>query len=165
MNKPKKNTKDKLSKKLIAKLIEEKGGSEDDYITLADTIAFHESKLDPTSHQIGGGPGRGLYQFEQGEKAGASTALKRLKAYAKQTGIELPEDLVGLNPDKYNPAELPKDYQDALFFANYRKHPVADFKQVISGQIDIPEFWGVYHQTQNDPEKLKPLKRTKKYLI
>ena len=71
--------------KLIQKLIEEKGGSYDDYLNLLNAVGYHESAhtLDPTIKQIGGGPGRGKYQFEEGTNAGGITAAKRTAKYYK----------------------------------------------------------------------------------
>ena len=52
--------------RIIDELIKEKGGTRKDYENLMNQIAYHESAhtMDPTISQIGGGPGRGKYQFE-----------------------------------------------------------------------------------------------------
>ena len=46
---------------------------------LMDRIAYHESAktMDPSLKQYGGGPGRGLFQFETGYQQGGMTAMKR----------------------------------------------------------------------------------------
>ena len=51
---------------LIAQLIKEKGGTREKYIEVLDSIAYHESAgtNDTKLEQYGGGPGRGIYQFE-----------------------------------------------------------------------------------------------------
>ena len=50
-------------------LVDSRGGTIDTWGQLADTIAFHESspwsRMDPKAKQYKGGPGRGLFQFEQ----------------------------------------------------------------------------------------------------
>ena len=41
-------------------------------------ISYHESKDDPYVYQTSGGPGRGLFQFEEGDAQGGATAANRL---------------------------------------------------------------------------------------
>ena len=58
---------------------------------IMDRIAYHESKRDPDCKQIGGGPGRGLFQFEIGPEQGAETAMNRLLRWFSHNQAEAPE--------------------------------------------------------------------------
>ena len=71
---------------LMDELIKEKGGSYQDYLSLMNKISYHESARtqDPTLKQYGGGPGRGLFQFEAGKNAGAITAARRTRQYLEK---------------------------------------------------------------------------------
>lgn len=134
--------------KLIEKLIKEKGGSRKDYLRLLDSIAYHESArtLDPTIKQIGGGPGRGKYQFEMGKHAGAITAAKRTKRYYKNNNIPVPQWLEKASAgDDLDVSTLTGNQQDILFLGNMREHPKADFSKVWNGQESVTDFWANYH--------------------
>ena len=134
--------------KLIAKLIEEKGGSRKDYLNLLDSIAYHESAstMDPTLKQYGGGPGRGKYQFETGKHKGAITAAKRTASYFTEKGIPVPKWLsTATKGDDLDVSKLSSEQQDVLFLGNMRKHPKADFSKVWKGDESIKDFWANYH--------------------
>ena len=146
--------------KLIQKLIKEKGGSREDYLTLLDSIAYHESAhtLDPTIKQYGGGPGRGKYQFEVGDNAGAITAARRTKQYYKENNIKIPEWLSESTQDStLDVSNLTSEQQDILFLGNMRKHPKADFKNVWDGKESIADFWANYHWAGADKDRSKRL--------
>ena len=55
-----------------------------------DKIAYHESRRDPECKQYGGGPGRGLYQFEKGANEGGETAMNRLLRWFRVNEIDAP---------------------------------------------------------------------------
>ena len=151
---------------------------------LMDNIAAWESDYKnrmtpmPTSSQVGGGPGRGAFQFEvkaykkdkdgnyvldeEGNKIlvqpASVTAVKRLKQFYEQEGLEIPEWVKELkisnNPDEsYNPADLTYDQQKMLFLADTMKAPNKDFAKL--NEMSQGEWWGRYHQTQNIPQKVK----------
>lgn len=134
--------------KLIEKLIKEKGGSREDYLTLLDSIAYHESAgtLDPTIKQIGGGPGRGKYQFETGKNAGGITSARRTKQYYQDNNIPVPEWLnSATSTDDLDASTLTSEQQDILFLGNMRKHPKANFSNIWEGKESIKDFWANYH--------------------
>lgn len=134
--------------KLIAQLIKEKGGTREQYLQLLDTIATHESAgtLDPSIKQIGGGPGRGVYQFEEGKNRGGITAAKRTKQYYEELGNQVPEWLQTVSSgDSLDASQLTREQQDALFLGNMRKHPKANFKNVWDGKESVADFWANYH--------------------
>ena len=78
------------------------GMTEDEISTFMRKIEFHESKEDHTAKQIGGGPGRGLFQYEIGENMGGHTARRRFAHKMNELGIEhvgaIPEDFSTLGP-------------------------------------------------------------------
>lgn len=138
---------DELSK-LIANLIEEKGGSRNDYLTLLNAIAYHETmgKMDPTTKQIGGGPGRGLFQFEEGKHSGGITAAKRTRDYMSSKGMDVPEWLsTASSGNSLNAASLTPMQQKMLFLGNMRMHPKANFSNVWEGKESPEDFWAKYH--------------------
>ena len=91
--------------------------SEEEIDEMLDRIAYHESKGDPVAVQQlssgGEGKGRGLFQFEVGEGAGAQTAIQRYRNYQKGNdptlaNIAIPEDF----------SKISTDMQKALFLVN-----------------------------------------------
>lgn len=134
--------------KLIARLIKEKGGSREDYLHLLNSISHHESAgtMDPTIKQIGGGPGRGKYQFETGKHGGAITAAKRAKKYYSNNGIPLPNWLSKASSgDDLDVSSLSSEQQDILFLGNMREHPKANFSNIWDGKESVSDFWANYH--------------------
>ena len=121
-------------------------------------IAFHESwdseqrmGIIPDRVQMGGGPGRGAFQYEIGKGKSAEVGLNRIKAFYKDVLKEEPPEWVQELPVDYNPAELDLDKQQVLFLADHRMRDRSDFKKLES--MDVDEWWGRYHQTKNDPSK------------
>lgn len=133
---------------LIKQLIKEKGGTREQYLSLLDTIAYHESAgtMDPTLTQYGGGPGKGVYQFEEGENGGAITAAKRTKTYLESKGNKVPSWLAkATEGDDLDVSKLTKPQQDVLFLGNMRGHPKADFSKIWKGEESVSDFWANYH--------------------
>jgi len=147
--------------KLIEQLIKEKGGTRKDYLQLLDSIAYHESAhtMDPSIKQQGGGPGRGVYQFETGTNAGGITAARRTKQYYEKIGQPIPTWLNNvIQKDSLDASTLTREQQDALFLGNMRQHPKADFAKVWSGEESIPDFWANYHWAGDDKDRKIRLK-------
>ena len=131
---------------LIDMLIKEKGGSKEDYLSLMNKIAYHESKGNPTITQIGGGPGRGLFQFEVGDHEGGKTAANRLYNYLKSNKKIVPKWLKELNNNNsVDASTLTPEQQQMLFLGNMREHPKADFSKVWNEEESIEDFWANYH--------------------
>jgi hypothetical protein len=144
--------------KLIAKLIKEKGGSREDYLKLLNSIAYHESghTMDPTTKQIGGGPGRGKYQFEAGKNAGGITAARRTVKYYKDNNIPVPTWLSSAaSGDDLDATALSSEQQDILFLGNMREHPKANFSNVWEGKKSIKDFWLDNHWAGGAKERAK----------
>lgn len=159
---------------LINDIVKKKGGKKKDYEDLMGKVGYHESKylvkgedgkkkykyMDTTVKQQGGGPGRGLFMFEEGERAGGITAAKRTYRYMKSNNLRVPEWLEKANKQTSLDASKLDEYQQKmLFMGNYMEHPKADMGKVVRGEQDTSVFWGTYHQTQNDSEKLKNFDR------
>lgn len=87
-------------------------------------IAFHESKSDPTAMQLlddgSYGVGRGLYQYEIGDKGGAHTAINRLLEFNKVSGnkydVKFAQDMLSNN--LYDFSQLTPEQQNMLFLAD-----------------------------------------------
>lgn len=141
---------------LLNHIIKEEGGTPEQYKKLQNYIAFHESAgtMDPTIKQKGGGPGRGKYQFEEGKNAGGKLAVTHTFNYLTKNKLPIPKWLKDLNnQDSVDFSKLSEEQQDILFLGHYKEHPKADFNKVVTGKESIVDFWGKYHQTQNDPIK------------
>ena len=69
-----------------------------------EKIAFHETgaqqRMSPAAKQLGGGPGRGLFMFEIGPRAGAITAVNRTVNHFRREKLELPRWLSTLYKGK-----------------------------------------------------------------
>ncbi len=131
-----------------------------DYMT---RVAFHETgpnqRMSPKAIQEtndGQGPGRGLFQYEIGDKQGGDTAINRLIDHYEPGGLEnMPgwiKDLLYINPHSGKPAQMKEgDYyysnkkgfdasqltpeqQYMLFLADKRYDETASFEGV-----DTPE--------------------------
>lgn len=134
--------------KLINLLIKDEGGSREQYLDLLNKIAWHESAhtMNPSIKQIGGGPGRGKYQFEIGKNAGGIVAARRLKQYYKNQNINVPTWLNDITKkDSLDASTLSPVQQDMLFLGNMKMHPKADLNAVFTEEESIPEFWAKYH--------------------
>lgn len=95
-------------------------------------IAFHESKGDPKAKQLlndgSYGVGRGLYQYEIGDKEGAHTAINRLISFNKsrenQYDVSFAESM--LDNNLYDFSELDPEQQNMLFLADKLIDPTAN---------------------------------------
>ena len=110
---------------------------------IMDRVAYHESRRDPGCKQYGGGPGRGLYQFELGANQGGETAMNRLLRWFKYNEIEAPKWTKISTKSGVDASELPKSAQDMMFLGNVRYHPKATFKGLTFE--NLPLWWAKYH--------------------
>lgn len=141
---------------LINMLIKEKGGTREQYLSLLNGIAYHESAhtMDPTVKQYGGGPGRGKYQFEEGKNRGGITAARRTKKYLDSVGEATPKWLQeAIKGDSLDATKLSSEQQDILFLGNMRMHPKADLSNYVSGKESLPDFWANYHWAGADKDR------------
>jgi len=161
--------------RIIDELIKEKGGTRKDYENLMNQIAYHESAhtMDPTISQLGGGPGRGKYQFEAwatdkntGKKmphGGGVVAARRTKTYYKRKDIPVPKWLEEASKgDNLDVTKLTSQQQDILFLGNMREHPTANFENVWSGKKTATEFWADNHWAGAAKDRDKRMKSFEK---
>ena len=108
-----------------------------------DKIAYHESRRDPECFQMGGGPGRGLFQFETGASEGGETAMNRLLRWLRANQIDAPDWTAISTRFGVDATEVPVLGQNMMFLGNVRYHPKASFKDLT--YKDLPVWWAKYH--------------------
>lgn len=128
-------------------LADTRGQDRDFWKATADTLAFHESgphqRMDPRAVQIGGGPGRGLLQFEP---EAFNTAKVRYQQIAKLKGFEPdPEIMKATSAD-----QLSADQQYALFYSDLiqGKVKLSDYAE---GKLPIADLWLQGHKKVEAP--------------
>ena len=109
---------------------------------IMNRIAFHESHGDFKCKQFGGGPGRGLFQFEEGMNQGGETAMNRLLRWFSKNSRLAPK-WTTINVNGVDATRLKPKAQKMLFMGNVRYHPKASFKGLDDG--GLPEWWAKYH--------------------
>lgn len=128
-------------------LADTRGQDRDFWKATADTLAFHESgphqRMDPRAVQVGGGPGRGLLQFEP---EAFNTAKVRYEQIAKLKGFEPdPEIMKATSAD-----QLSADQQYALFYSDLiqGKVKLSDYAE---GKLPIADLWLQGHKKVEAP--------------
>ena len=116
-----------------------------------DKIAYHESRRDPQCKQYGGGPGRGLYQFEKGANEGGETAMNRLLRWLHYNEIDAPTWTRISTNAGVDASELPKSAQDMMFLGNVRYHPKASFRGLEMKNLAL--WWAKYHWAGPEHQK------------
>ena len=130
------------------------GQTPDSVTDIMNRIAYHEAgpSMDPSVSQIGGGPGRGLFQFETGADAGGMTAMRRLRQYFADSGEEAPS-WTEFNPDEgVDASRLTPEQQKMLFMANVRYHPTASLEGITPENLG-ESFWAPSHWAGADKDK------------
>ena len=113
------------------------------------SVAKVESRGDYGAHQMGGGPGRGAYQFELSSGKGSGrnlTGAKRLQLF-EQTYGEIPmsaEDRAELNSADPNYAKLSPAGQDSVFYADLAMGPVKT-QDLADGRVSAEDTWIDHH--------------------
>ena len=112
-------------------------------------IAFHETggSLDPSQMQYGGGPGRGLFQYETGEGEGAHTAINRITRYfeGKDGKGKVPEWISSINADSnWDVSSLSPSQQYMLFLADKAKDSTAHMRD-IDEEGGVRDLWEKEH--------------------
>ena len=105
-----------------------------------DAVKAHEGGYQGYSaKQIGGGPGRGAYQFD---KETAKTAYKRLKKIANDRGYSIPK----LSKDDLkNMDQVDPEIQDLLFTAHFAKDTKCSVETVLSDKSQWADQWAKGH--------------------
>tara|TARA_R100000458_G_scaffold57839_1_gene64700 strand:+ start:568 stop:1191 length:624 start_codon:yes stop_codon:yes gene_type:complete len=114
---------------------------------LMNKIGHHESAgtMDPTIHQYGGGPGRGIFQYETGADQGGMTARNRLATWYGEQGLDIPDWLNQENMDVegFDASMLSPEQQKMLFLADKRYHPTASLRP--DDISDVGDWWAKNH--------------------
>ena len=129
----------------------------------ADYVANAESDRIPDRIQMGGGPGRGKYQYEivtedKPGQQGAKTAVNRYINLKNKYGIPLTEEDMLLRQDE-NPdfSKISEDMQDAIFYADKAmgNMPVGN---LVRGRLSHEDAWADYHWAGDPQEREKKIK-------
>ena len=155
-------------------LIKQKGGAREDWEDMFGAIAYHEAgpSMNPAQKQIGGGPGRGLYQYEMAltpetrvrGSGAANTAVKRTMTFLNQIDQPVPSWLTDLGSSDADFSKLNKQQQQLLLIGD-KLIGRGDFGNVISGQEDFVDWWTKYHYGGSDRSSIEKMKKdTERYL-
>ena len=115
-----------------------------------DRISYHESRRDPECKQLGGGPGRGLFQFERGPNEGGETAMNRLLRWFRYNQIDAPDWTKISTKFGVDATDIPSLGQNMIFMGNVRYHPKASFKNLTFKEL--PLWWAKYHWAGPDAQ-------------
>jgi hypothetical protein len=141
---------DEMYSRMLGDISGQYGSSGEDIENLMGRIGFHESKSMPGSVQTGGGPGRGLFQFEKGAEQGGATAMNRLKRYFKDNDMNVP-DWAQVGEEGVDASQLTPSQQKMMFLANTRYHPSASFRA--EDIKDTSDWWSKYHWAGAEEDK------------
>ena len=140
-NKPKKSDVLDLDNSLDY-LVNTRGGTRDLWGNMADTIGYHESAhtMDPLQKQIGGGPGRGIFQFEAPSLITAQNRYNRIA------------DRLKLKPDPKilsakSALELSPEQQYSLFLINLSESK-AKLKDYADNKLPLVDLWLQGHKNK-----------------
>lgn len=139
--------------KLADEVAKEKGITREQVNEVLYKIAWHETgkTLDPKQKQLGGGPGRGLYQYEP---PSIKTALSRIDNRVKRKGRTPPKWIEIFKKD-LDITKLTPKRQSYIALSDMLERPNFDFKKAATTDKDLAEQWGKGWQTGNSPQKKK----------
>jgi hypothetical protein len=134
---------------------------------LANSLAEHAKDVswveseDRNIPQFGGGPARGIYQYEiKGTKDGSGaseTALNRFYNYISKNNLSIPleyEDELKNLSDKNNPdfTELSTELQSQIFYADKALGKIP-LDKLVDGSLSSRDAWVKYHQAGSEKER------------
>jgi hypothetical protein len=134
---------------------------------LANSLAEHAKDVswveseDRNIPQFGGGPARGIYQYEiKGTKDGSGaseTALNRFYNYISKNNLSIPleyEDELKNLSDKNNPdfTELSPELQSQIFYADKALGTIP-LDKLADGSLSSRDAWVKYHQAGSEKER------------
>lgn len=121
-----------------------------DFSAAMDTIAYHESGMDPQRYQMDDGPGRGMVQYDEPSALAASNRLKQL---AEIWGKPNPE---------WNTPEGTKDFskltveqQKILWLADKLRDKTVDLAALGMREEPLVDFWADHHWRGEDKDRAK----------
>jgi len=125
-------------------------------LNLMNTIAFHETgphqRFDPAAIQGGDPdmPGRGLFQFEMGEKQGGNTAINHVKQMYDKMGMSMPAELQKafdgtVGNASLDASKLSAEAQGILFLGDalMGRPRLQDYT---GGKMNEFDWWAKYHK-------------------
>ena len=138
-----------------------KGTPSDIYDKVLKPIAYHESDktMNPKLEQYGGGPGRGLMQFEPDSMKTALNRAKRIFGNNPPSWIQK-----AIDDKNYDASTLTADQQMALAVYDLLEKKEADISKVTKGEQSIEDFWSKYWWAGKEKDKKTRLKVFKKNL-
>lgn len=109
---------------------------------------FNRREVKPDAIQVGGGPGRGAFQFElmDGGSGRNKSAKTRLNNYYKFIDREQPEWLKSL-PDNFDASTLPLEQQKMLFLGDARMGP-GNLSKLVTEEnpMTVGDWWAERHK-------------------
>ena len=109
---------------------------------------FNRREIKPDAVQVGGGPGRGAFQFElmDGGSGRNKSAKTRLNNYYKMLKRERPEWLKNL-PDNFDASTLPLEQQKMLFLGDARMGP-GNLSKLVAEEnpMTVGDWWAERHK-------------------
>jgi hypothetical protein len=124
----------------------------------ANYVGNAESDNIPNRKQLGGGPGRGKYQYEiatenKPGQQGAKTAFNRYINLKNKYGLPLTKKDIALSKEESPDfSTLSEDMQDAIFYADKAmgNMPVGD---LVKGKLSHEDAWADYHWAGDPVER------------
>jgi len=151
---------------LLEYIVSKKGGSVEKLEDMMNKIMYHESKSDPAKKQMGGGPGRGAFQFESQPGGGGIIAINRAynitegkeTAFPELAEYKTPEWVKQYYPEKsFDASQVDLEKQKYLFLMNQLAHPSADLGKYLNDEMSLTDYWLKYHWagSEKDAQKRK----------
>lgn len=130
---------------VLQEVIKDKGGDKNKFLQLLNEIKYHESAgtMDPQIQQYGGGPGRGLYQFEGlGGSNRILSSANRTRRYLNEKGYDVPDFIMNIiNAGTGDASQLTEEQQDMLALGDLRMKGGLDLGDYVNGNLSIEDVW------------------------
>lgn len=119
-----------------------------DFSAAMDTIAYHESGMDPQRYQMDSGPGRGMVQYDEPSALAASNRLRDLaKLWNK------PNPKWNTPEGTKNFAELTIEQQKMLWMADKLMDKTVDLAALGMREEPLVDFWADHHWRGKDKDR------------
>jgi hypothetical protein len=142
--------------KMAKYLLETRGGSRERMEDLMYDIAAVESgrTFDPAIKQIGGGPGRGIFQYEgpfteKSSNRAKDAVVRAVNYYNDDKTGSMPKWLqkfIDESGGSYDFSKLTIPQQKSLFLADYSQAEGIPFKAYMQGEGTTEDMWADHHK-------------------